>query len=158
MKALLKKFKKDEKGFTLIELLAVIVILAVIAAIAVPLISGIIKKSKDDADVATYRQVYDAARLYVTSELAGESKGKIIPVISATDTGGVTVGLQYQNYLDKNLVLPSTKNPITGGEVKYKSNGELLYVSLATTDGTKFLDGPSVLANKGTPSATAPTE
>ncbi len=35
----------NKKGFTLVELLAVIVVLAIILAIAVPGISGIIKKS-----------------------------------------------------------------------------------------------------------------
>ena len=38
------------KGFTLIELLAVIVILAIIALIATPIILGIIKDTKKEAD------------------------------------------------------------------------------------------------------------
>ena len=36
---------KNKKGFTLVELLAVIVILFVVLAIAVPVITGIIKSS-----------------------------------------------------------------------------------------------------------------
>src|SRR5574344_1238717 len=39
------------KGFTLIELLAVIVILAVIALIITPIVTGIISKAKDSADL-----------------------------------------------------------------------------------------------------------
>src|SRR5574344_1219288 len=39
------------KGFTLIELLAVIVILAIIAIIVTPIVTGIINKSKDCADL-----------------------------------------------------------------------------------------------------------
>src|SRR5574344_1551329 len=42
---------KKNKGFTLIELLAVIVILAVIALIITPIVTGIISKAKDSADL-----------------------------------------------------------------------------------------------------------
>ena len=40
---------KNKKGFTLVELLAVIVILAVILAVAVPVVLGVINKSREDA-------------------------------------------------------------------------------------------------------------
>lgn len=40
---------KNKKGFTLIELLAVIVILAIILAIAIPSITGITAKAKEDS-------------------------------------------------------------------------------------------------------------
>jgi type IV pilus assembly protein PilA len=59
---------KDQKGFTLIELLAVIVILGIIAAIAVPTITGVINKSKDDAKIAEALQILDAARLAHTED------------------------------------------------------------------------------------------
>ncbi|MDG0814609.1 type II secretion system protein [Cohnella rhizosphaerae] len=100
----LGKAKEDQKGFTLIELLAVIVILAVIAAIAVPLIGGIINKSKKDSDISTARQIYDAARLYVTSELGGDTKGS-----GSSNVEVAITTLQTKDYLDDNLVLPSTK-------------------------------------------------
>lgn len=149
---MMNRLKKEEKGFTLIELLAVIVILAVIAAIAVPYILGVINKSKDDSDVATARQIYDAARLYVTSELSGDPSGKTIAVNSDNElpANGGPKGLMVQGYLDKSLVLPSTKAAISGGEVKFTATGVLWYVSLTTTAGTKFLSGADVIASKGT--------
>ncbi|MGO4181906.1 type II secretion system protein [Paenibacillus sp. TAF43_2] len=128
MQMLLKRFKKEEKGFTLIELLAVIVILAVIAVIAVPLIGNIISKTKGDADVATARQVYDAARLYVTSELNGDFKGKKIKVVG----NSTTEGLVSKGYLEPQIMLPSNKEPLTNGEVIFDGNGNLTSVTLAT--------------------------
>lgn len=132
MQVLLKRFKKEEKGFTLIELLAVIVILAVIAVIAVPLIGNIINKTKADSDIATARQVYDAARLYVTSELSGDFNG-------TTDTGlkvEITTELISKGYLETGIVLPSTKVAINAGQVIFNSTGVLVSVTMATDGGT----------------------
>nr|WP_206098935.1 prepilin-type N-terminal cleavage/methylation domain-containing protein [Paenibacillus nanensis] len=130
---MLKRLKKEEKGFTLIELLAVIVILAVIAVIAVPLISNIIGNTKKDADVATARQIYDAARLYVTAEKNGDftggGTGLTISIVGGTDS------LQAKGYLENPILLPSTKANITGGEVKFSATGSLTSVSLTTVAG-----------------------
>ena len=57
------------KGFTLIELLAVIIILAIIALISVPTILNIIEKSKEKADLETFRNIYNAAELYYANNL-----------------------------------------------------------------------------------------
>ncbi|MGO4696207.1 type II secretion system protein [Paenibacillus sp. 2TAB26] len=147
MQMLLKRFKKEEKGFTLIELLAVIVILAVIAVIAVPLIGNIISNTKAKSDLATARQVYDAARLYNVAVNAGEMK-----TVSIAD-------LQTGNYLEKKIYLPSNKAEILGGTVTFTS-GVLTSVTLATSAATlpttvvseatstpadKFYDGTNVL-------------
>ncbi|MBA9084228.1 type IV pilus assembly protein PilA [Fontibacillus solani] len=134
MQMVLKRLKKEEKGFTLIELLAVIVILAVIAVIAVPLIGNIIKNTKADADVATARQVYDAARLYINGELSGVTPLSILINTDAAATN--PAGLMARGYLDKNTLLPSTKEVITGGTVKYTTAGELDYVTFETTTFT----------------------
>ncbi|MDD3453816.1 MAG: prepilin-type N-terminal cleavage/methylation domain-containing protein, partial [Bacilli bacterium] len=53
-----------KKGFTLVELLAVIVILAVIALISVPIILGIIEKSKKGATEDSAYGILEAANLY----------------------------------------------------------------------------------------------
>ncbi|WNS42693.1 type II secretion system protein [Paenibacillus sp. MMS20-IR301] len=109
--------EENQKGFTLIELLAVIVILGIIAVIAIPLIGGIINNSKDDSDLATARQIYEAARLYVIGERGGDFT-----------VGNVTLTeLQDSNYIEKNLVLPSTKVPITPGgtAVSFNTDGTL---------------------------------
>jgi type IV pilus assembly protein PilA len=149
-----KRLKKEEKGFTLIELLAVIVILGIIAAIAVPLIGKIINKSGQDSDIATARQVYDAARLYMTSEniSADGTNPLTIQVIKGTGTEA-TKGLQVEGYLDNNLILPSTKAKVDGGEVVFTKDGDLNYVhidagNVAGTDDF-FVSAADVIAGKG---------
>lgn len=107
--AIKKRLSKEEgqKGFTLIELLAVIVILGIIAVIAIPLIGNVIGKSKDSADVATARQVYEAARLYIIDTKDGDFKTAGTVKVSDLQTGG---------YLDTPLALPSSKKEISEGK------------------------------------------
>ncbi|WP_127496912.1 prepilin-type N-terminal cleavage/methylation domain-containing protein [Paenibacillus glycanilyticus] len=145
LKKMMKRLKKEEKGFTLIELLAVIVILAVIAVIAVPLIGKIIDNTKQDADVATARQVYDAARLYIT----GEEDGVFESAASAPVVSVSISELKSAGYLANDTVLPSSKAPLTGGTVTFKHDGTLDTVSLTTgTNTTKTIDADKVLAGK----------
>ncbi|MED3791691.1 prepilin-type N-terminal cleavage/methylation domain-containing protein [Niallia alba] len=67
MHQLIKQRIKNEKGLTLIELLAVIVILGIIAAIAIPSISGIIQKSREDAVKSEAITIINAAKNYVAA-------------------------------------------------------------------------------------------
>ncbi|MFI2858728.1 type II secretion system protein [Paenibacillus sp. JSM ZJ436] len=126
---------QGEKGFTLIELLAVIVILGIIAVIAIPLIGNIIDNSKEDSDVATARQLYDAARLYVI----GEENG----VFANAD---VTLAeLKDKKYVEDNIALPSSKKVLTSATVAFDANGSLESVTIApapkgSTDGAYTAD------------------
>lgn len=131
--AIKRRLSKEEsqKGFTLIELLAVIVILGIIAVIAIPLIGNVISNAKADSDVATARQVYDAARLYVIGEHSGDFADRVVTVNGATSPDTDLVGT---GYLDNNLVLPSTKGTITGGTVTFNPDGQLSGLSLTVTD------------------------
>ncbi|MBO2944815.1 type II secretion system protein [Paenibacillus sp. F411] len=112
---------QGEKGFTLIELLAVIVILGIIAVIAIPLIGNIIDNSKEDSDVATARQLYDAARLYVIGEKAGDFANNLEVSLA---------NLKSENYVDDNIALPSTKKLITDAKVTFDADGQLQSVSI----------------------------
>lgn len=119
--AIKRRLSKEEnqKGFTLIELLAVIVILGIIAVIAIPMIGGIINNTKKDADLATARQVYESARLYITAEKKGQF----------TSTSGFTVtvaDLKSKGYLDTGIVLPSTKELLSAGNVYFAADGTLV--------------------------------
>ena len=58
----------NKKGFTLIELLAVIVILAVIALIVTPIVTGIIRSAKEQANA---RSLEDVESLTSQLEQAG---------------------------------------------------------------------------------------
>ena len=115
------KMGKEEKGFTLIELLAVLVIVAIIAVIAIPLIGGIINNSRQESDVATARQMYDAARLYVVGEENGVFANAEVTMTE----------MQDGNYIENSLVLPSTKEAITAVTVNFDADGNLENVIIA---------------------------
>ena len=74
-----------EKGFTLIELLAVIVILAIIALIATPIILGIIKDTKKEADERSVEMYVSALKNAIVQQQLDGSK----PIIGtfSTDNG-----------------------------------------------------------------------
>ncbi|WP_316503070.1 prepilin-type N-terminal cleavage/methylation domain-containing protein [Paenibacillus sp. CGMCC 1.18879] len=147
--AIKKRLSKEEnqKGFTLIELLAVIVIIGIIAVIAIPLIGNVISNTKSDSDVATARQIYDAARLYITST-DGDFTDRTITVNDADANN--SNDLVHAGYLDSNLVLPSTKGAITGGTVTFNPSGQLSGLSLTVTgmDSAKEFDPAEVIAAK----------
>lgn len=146
--AIKRRLSKEEnqKGFTLIELLAVIVILGIIAVIAIPMIGNIISKSKDDSSLATARQIYDAARLYVTAEENGAFKDKTV-IIKDADTK--TPDLTQNGYLEGTIYYPKNKEEITGGTVVFDANGTLKSVNINTTKEylttAKTFEGPDVL-------------
>src|SRR5574344_2619274 len=62
-----------KKGFTLIELLAVIVILAIIAIIVTPIITGVIKKAKDSADLRSAEAYVKAGENYFSQSTLNNS-------------------------------------------------------------------------------------
>ena len=67
MKNLLKKLRK-KGGFTLAELLIVVAIIAVLVAIAIPIFTTQLEKSKEATDIANVRSAYaDLVAAYITS-------------------------------------------------------------------------------------------
>ncbi|WP_379135567.1 type II secretion system protein [Paenibacillus sp. sgz500958] len=133
--AIKKRLSKEEnqKGFTLIELLAVIVILGIIAVIAVPLIGNVITNSRTNSDKAMAQQIADAARLYVVGDLNGVYPAD--PILLST--------IQGANYIDDNLVLPSTKAALTVGttSVTFNADGTLVNVTITPHPASQSTDG-----------------
>jgi len=62
--------KKNNKGFTLAELLIVVAIIAVLVAIAIPVFTSQLEKSREATDIANVRSAYAEV---VTKHLTGES-------------------------------------------------------------------------------------
>ncbi|BCG61314.1 type II secretion system protein [Paenibacillus sp. URB8-2] len=156
--AIKKRLSKEEnqKGFTLIELLAVIVILGIISVIAIPLIGGIINNTKKDSDVATANQVFNAARMYIIGEKAGD--------FSNSSTDVTLTNLQTGGYLENPVYLPSTKVPLTAITVNFDSQGKLVnassgYAVVLSTSNTssKSYTAEEVLKSKPSAPATAST-
>ena len=64
--------KKNNKGFTLAELLIVVAIIAVLVAIAIPVFTNQLEKSREATDLANVRSAYAEC---VASVLNGETTG-----------------------------------------------------------------------------------
>ena len=73
--------KKNKKGFTLAELLIVVAIIAVLVAIAIPVFTAQLEKSRESTDLANLRTAYAAV---VVQYLEGGSSTSAI--VSAQQT------------------------------------------------------------------------
>ena len=65
--------KKNNKGFTLAELLIVVAIIAVLVAIAIPIFTAQLEKSRDATSIANVRSAYAEAQASYLSEVGSDS-------------------------------------------------------------------------------------
>lgn len=99
---------RNQKGLTLIELLAVIVIIGILSAIAVPSISGLINKTKEEAHRANAQIIIDAAKMKIAAEdFAG---GTITNNIKTLDI--YVAQLVQEGYLEKVPEDPQNKGNV----------------------------------------------
>jgi len=74
--------KMNKKGFTLAELLIVVAIIAVLVAIAIPVFTTQLEKSRETTDIANLRSAYGAATVYCMTNSVADGKVEYDP---ATD-------------------------------------------------------------------------
>ena len=79
--------KKNNKGFTLAELLIVVAIIAVLTAIAIPVFTTQLEKSREAADLANIRSAYAEA---MAAAVAGEQANVGNVTVNYVATGGST--------------------------------------------------------------------
>jgi prepilin-type N-terminal cleavage/methylation domain-containing protein len=104
-------FSGGEKGFTLIELLVVIAVLGILAGIAIPRISGITEKARENEMRATANTVRSLIELSIAS-------GNGVPVGSTTSfssTGDYNIDVDLSEYSISNF----TDDTTTGGNPAY---------------------------------------
>lgn len=110
----------NKKGITLVELLSVLVLISIIAVIAIPLITGLLKDSKSDADKINKANIKEAAELYIADNVGSTIDFDINPTTTVTlrqllDGGYISGDLKDQisgsNYnLDTSTVTISKEN------------------------------------------------
>lgn len=88
--------KKNNKGFTLAELLIVVAIIAVLVAIAIPVFTTQLEKSRESTDIANLRAAYAAG---TTAALTG---------YYGTNELGSTATLYYNPSIDGSLDTSAT--------------------------------------------------
>ena len=86
--------KNNKKGFTLAELLIVVAIIAVLVAIAIPVFTSQLEKSRESTDIANVRSAYAEV---VTKHLSGESAVQMTVEAKQTVPGwqGPTGTIEY---------------------------------------------------------------
>ena len=87
--------KRNEKGFTLAELLIVVAIIAVLVAIAIPIFTSQLEKSRQATDLANLRSAY--------------AEASVAALDSGSNTGSATsVKMVHTGTFDK------VENPVLG--------------------------------------------
>ena len=102
--------KNNKKGFTLAELLIVVAIIAVLVAIAIPVFTAQLEKSREAVDLANLRSAYAECTTAVLTETntgnatyaeatgtAGASASESVDMVQETDgwegnNGDITIG------------------------------------------------------------------
>ena len=90
--------KKNKKGFTLAELLIVVAIIAVLVAIAIPVFTSQLEKSRESADAANIRAAYAEimAEAVIGDKIAADKSYGIYEIKATTGSEGSYV---YQAYV-----------------------------------------------------------
>ena len=80
--------KRNQKGFTLAELLIVVAIIAVLVAIAIPVFSSQLEKSRESTDVSNVR----SAAAEVVATYLSEGSAKDVSVTAKQKDAGWLIG------------------------------------------------------------------
>ena len=107
--------KNNNKGFTLAELLIVVAIIAVLTAIAIPVFTSQLEKSRDSTSLANIRSAYAEAQASYLSEVSSDPNVKInktgnkITSIEVANVkfGGVQAGWSLADGQTVNDILPA---------------------------------------------------
>lgn len=83
--------KKNKKGFTLAELLIVVAIIAVLVAIAIPVFTSQLEKSRESTDASNVRSYYaEISTALLTGELTNAVTGKSTTTVGNNKTATIT--------------------------------------------------------------------
>lgn len=89
----MKKMLKNKKGFSLVELVIVIAIMGVLAAVAISMFTGMIQRSRRQADVVRAQQIQKAIVTYIAETGDGDLSD------ASNDIDGLLAWLQQPHEL-----------------------------------------------------------
>ncbi len=129
----------NRKGFTLVELIAMMVVIAVLMAIAVPNITGIIKKNRESIGIEDVNKMIGNAKTKIETQKIKAPKLDECVVISLNylDTNNdFKTGINGGTYDANESVIVVAKKQISGATSKYK-----YYLRLVETkDGHTYIN------------------
>ena len=135
--------KNNKKGFTLMEMLIVVAIIAVLVAIAIPVLSGTLEKSREAADAANLRAAYAECAIAVLDGTAGdgvkidETTGDASKEVASTQkqTGWQNTTIENIGGLAVTTTTTSGNNTTTTENIPALINGAKWKVTVAAKDG-----------------------
>lgn len=111
--------KTNKKGFTLAELLIVVAIIAVLVAIAIPVFTSQLEKSREAVDEANIRSIYASLSADVLTENTTDPAGKTnyngAATYKVTKTADVVTGEATYKMTQQNAGLTSGDSVTIGG-------------------------------------------
>ena len=116
--------KKNNKGFTLAELLIVVAIIAVLVAIAIPVFTTQLEKSREATDVANVRSAYAGL---VTDYLTNGTATNVAVPAQQKVTGWQTSPQPYLEIMNGGQITPYSWNAAPNGTytVAIDANGSV---------------------------------
>ena len=119
--------KNNNKGFTLAELLIVVAIIAVLVAIAIPVFSTQLEKSREATDMANVRSAYATLVAdYLTNTSAATSKSIKVPVAQKESGWKISPNNKLQTMIDGTISAVSVPAATSGNyTVKIAANGKV---------------------------------
>jgi len=106
--------KNNKKGFTLAELLIVVAIIAVLVAIAIPVFTAQLEKSREATDAANIRAKYADAVVFMLDNTTGTSNYSV--KLQQAQKGWQNPDLEgaLNNLADSGYVTINVANPTAG--------------------------------------------
>ncbi len=139
----------NKKGFTLVELLAVIVILAIIAIIAVPIILGVIDKTKKGAAESSTYGYMDAVEKQIAIDQTKDINNWVSGSYNVGDVNVKTKGTMPSGgkfFLNEKKYIESMDICISNYWVQYKNKKATVKGDCSKMD----FSGPSITINETT--------
>ena len=102
------------KGFTLVEMITVIALLAIIGVISIPVVEGVIKRSKDRVYETQLEEIKSGAKKYATEYIEN------ISTVDGAETIVCLSKLKELGYLENTKIVDPRTDLVMDGGIKIR--------------------------------------